>query len=196
MSYYTFGLGRTRLYFTELEDTVQAAVVVHMRQGLDTKFITVYELGTDRIRYQYCETCNKATQWDWEGRPARAHCTECDATVALHNVALQGDGDPIEQLALLFELVTNKGFQPSNLQESLTHKHGWERMTFRDVGAWYCLQLKMKDVRITSTQCHNTAEQRAIFNTKIRHFINRTRGAELQARIMDQSALERSDNVG
>lgn len=195
--YYTFGIGRSRIYQNELDDAVNCAVVVHLRQGLDTKFITVYECLTDRIRYQYCQACDRATEWLWETRLPKtsgrskigAACVRCGSQVALQEISLDGNGDVFEQLAFLFELTTNLAFQPSNVSQDLQYLRNWEKMTLQDLGMHYVNQLRIKDVRVSSTKMANTIEQHKVLRRKVKDWINQNRGEEMRARLMDGNAI-------
>jgi hypothetical protein len=207
--FYTFTQGRSRTYWPDLENAVRCAVKHQLLQGKDIKYVTVYEVGTDRIRYQYCERCDKATQWDWDqqeydryasyanpvaryskGRRPEAYCVECGERVAVRTFSVNAQADPLEQLAFMFEVHMNQGFQPTNVESDLSKRRNWERMSVSDAIRWYARELSYKGCTFNIEHGPSTAEQNKTLQTPIRHILNSSRKDEMQTRVMDMRALE------
>lgn len=203
--FYTYTEKRVRTYFPELERAVAAAVCVQLRSGRDINHITVYQLYSDRIVYQWCYVCGVAREWVWDAAnyssygnrrgekiyvhgvaPAPA-CVRCGNRCPYDNIVVDFAQPAEENFAMLFELVTNKGLQSDNLLQDLQVRNlrwdTWNLMkAIRTYRQFYGLRIQMVNPPVW------TPELEVNYRVSFLKYIQRLSSDTVHTRVMDMNA--------
>lgn len=131
--YYHYDGGGGRRYYPDIEKAIESAVGMHLHLKLDVNRITIYELMTDRIVYQWCYKCTRATPWRFHepvysaaglndgsktylpGMPGHSACEGCGNLVSEEHPSIPMNGNPKLVLCYLFELYENRACNSVNL---------------------------------------------------------------------------------